>query len=124
MTSDVVIRNRLGLHARAAAKFVHLASRYQAQVRVSRNDRVVDGKSIMHMLTLGAEPGVELRLEARGDQADEALGGPTQLDGSLGEHSIAACHRDAHQWRRSQISTPRAHHHSPRRIPLPASQVS
>jgi phosphocarrier protein HPr len=70
---DVQIRNRLGLHARAAAKFVHLASRYRAQVRVARDGRVVDGKSIMGILLLAAAHGTTITISADGADADEAL---------------------------------------------------
>ena len=55
MTSrSVTVANRLGLHARAAARFVHLASRFQAQVRVTRGAQTMDGKSIMGILLLAA----------------------------------------------------------------------
>jgi phosphocarrier protein len=70
---EVTIKNRLGLHARAAAKFVHLASRYRAQVRVSRAGRVVDGKSIMGILLLAAAHGTTIAIAADGADEDEAL---------------------------------------------------
>lgn len=70
---DVIIRNRLGLHARAAAKFVHLASRFRAQVRVQRGDRVVDGKSIMGILLLAARQGTTITISADGADEHEAL---------------------------------------------------
>jgi phosphocarrier protein HPr len=79
MTSrDVVIQNRLGLHARAAAKFVHVATRYNAQIRVIRDDRSIDGKSIMGILLLAAAHGMMITITADGpDETDaiEALGG-------------------------------------------------
>jgi phosphocarrier protein len=68
-----MIRNRLGLHARAAAKFVHLASRFHAQVRVSREGRVVDGKSIMGILLLAAAHGTMITISADGSDAEAAL---------------------------------------------------
>jgi phosphocarrier protein len=71
--SEVTIRNRLGLHARAAAKFVHLASRYQAQVRVARDDRVVDGKSIMGILLLAAACGTTITISVDGVDEQDAL---------------------------------------------------
>lgn len=71
--ADVAIRNRLGLHARAAAKFVHLASRFRAQVRVARNGRVVDGKSIMGILLLAAGCGTTITITADGVDEQEAL---------------------------------------------------
>ena len=70
---EVTIKNRLGLHARAAAKFVHLASRYRAQVRVSRAGRVVDGKSIMGILLLAAAHGTTIAIAADGADEHEAL---------------------------------------------------
>ena len=70
---EVRIKNRLGLHARAAAKFVHLASRFRAQVRVSRGSRVVDGKSIMGILLLAAAFGTTIEIAADGVDEQDAL---------------------------------------------------
>jgi phosphocarrier protein HPr len=70
---DVTICNRLGLHARAAARFVHLASRFRAQIRVSRAGRVVDGKSIMGILLLAAAHGTTIGISADGPDEAEAL---------------------------------------------------
>lgn len=73
---EVVIVNRLGLHARAAAKFVHLASRFGARVTVSKDGTRVDGKSILGLLTLAAAKGTKLHLTTSGDDegpAAEAL---------------------------------------------------
>ena len=71
----VVISDKdpLGLHIRPAEQFVRLAMKFPCEIEVVRENLRVDGKSIMHMLTLGAEPGVELRLEARGESAEQAL---------------------------------------------------
>jgi phosphocarrier protein len=66
----VVVVNQLGMHARAAAKFVHLATRYQARVRVARDAREMDGKSIMGILLLAAARGSTITITAEG--ADEA----------------------------------------------------
>jgi len=66
----VELRNRLGLHARAAAKFVHVASTFQAQVTVRHNDEEVNGKSILGLLLLAAPLGTRLTITASG--ADEA----------------------------------------------------
>jgi phosphocarrier protein len=73
MTCDVSIPNRLGLHARAAAKFVHLATRFKSQIRVSRNNRVIDGKSIMGILLLAAPCGASITITAEGPDENEAL---------------------------------------------------
>jgi phosphocarrier protein HPr len=74
MTScDVNISNRLGLHARAAAKFVHVASRFRSHIRVARDRRVIDGKSIMGILLLAAPFGAFITISADGPDEGEAL---------------------------------------------------
>lgn len=73
MTREVVITNALGLHARAAARFVQTAARYAAQIRVSRGNRTVDGKSLMGVLLLAAAQGSTLQIDADGPDADAAL---------------------------------------------------
>ncbi len=72
MTSqDVTIVNALGLHARAAARFVQLAGRFRSKVRVSRDGRQVDGKSIMGILLLAAAKGAVVTISTDGiDEAD------------------------------------------------------
>jgi phosphocarrier protein len=67
------ILNSLGLHARAAAKFVHTAGGFKAHIRVARGDREVDGKSIMGLLLLAAGRGSEIRISADGPDEHEAL---------------------------------------------------
>jgi phosphocarrier protein len=70
MTSrSVMVVNALGLHARAAARFVHLAARFTSQVRVTREAKVMDGKSIMGILLLAAARGTTITISA--DGADE-----------------------------------------------------
>ena len=69
---DVTIANRLGLHARAAAKFVHLAAAFTSRVTVAREGTRVDGKSILGLLTLAASKGTKLRLSIQGDDEVEA----------------------------------------------------
>lgn len=69
----VTVANPLGLHARAAARFVHLASRFTAQIRVGRDRRVIDGKSIMGLLLLAARPGTSLMITADGTDEQDAL---------------------------------------------------
>ena len=68
-----VIRNRLGLHARAAAKFVHLATRFESRVRVARQGREIDGKSIMGILLLAAGRGSTITIAADGSDELEAI---------------------------------------------------
>jgi phosphocarrier protein HPr len=69
----VVITNRLGLHARAAAKFVTVASRFSSDVFVKSGDRKVNGKSIMGLMMLAAPLNTELRIAADGEDEREAL---------------------------------------------------
>jgi len=69
----VEITNKLGLHARAAARFVHVASRFKARVTVSKDDYRVDGKSILGLLTLSARRGSSLSLQADGEDAEAVL---------------------------------------------------
>jgi phosphocarrier protein len=70
---EVVVANRLGLHARAAARFVHAANAFEARVLVAKDGARVDGKSIIGLLTLAAPRGTRLRLFAEGADAAEAL---------------------------------------------------
>jgi len=67
------IRNRLGLHARAAARFVHTASRFRSQVSASRDGRTMDGKSILGILLLAAPQGTEIELSVDGPDEAEAM---------------------------------------------------
>jgi len=69
----VVILNRYGLHARPAAEFVKLSSRFKARVTVEKEGLEVNGKSIMGVMMLAAECGSTLKIRAVGDDADEAL---------------------------------------------------
>jgi phosphocarrier protein len=80
MTSrSVTVVNRLGMHARAAAKFVHLATRFQAQIRVARDARQMDGKSIMGILLLAAAYGSTITITADGADEDSAVQAFTDL---------------------------------------------
>ena len=89
MTSrKVTICNRLGLHARAAAKFVHLATRFHSHIRVSRDGRAMDGKSIMGILLLAAARGTAITIVAEGPDESEAIAALCQLvDGGFGEET-------------------------------------
>ncbi len=69
----VTIVNRLGLHARAAARLVTLASGYAAEIVIRRDGQEVNGKSIMGVMMLAAAKGTELELCARGEDAGDAL---------------------------------------------------
>jgi phosphocarrier protein HPr len=74
MTScSVTVVNQLGMHARAAAKFVHLATRFQARVRVARDAHEMDGKSIMGILLLAAARGSTITITADGEDEGDAV---------------------------------------------------
>ncbi len=73
LAREVVVVNRLGLHARAAARFVRLAERFDARVQVAKDDLVVAGTSILGLMMLTAGTGSVLKLTATGPQAAEAL---------------------------------------------------
>jgi phosphocarrier protein len=91
LTRTVLISNALGMHARAAARFVHAATAYQSHVRVARDGRTVDGKSIMGLLLLAAPRGT--RLEISADGPDEAAAIETLcslVTGGLGEEPCSA----------------------------------
>ena len=80
MTSrSVTVVNPLGLHARAAARFVHLATRFDSQVRVGRDSKVMDGKSIMGILLLAASRGSALVISADGQDEADAVDALSQL---------------------------------------------
>ena len=70
---SVIVCNPQGFHARPAHLFVKLAMEFQADVRIVKGNEVINGKSILDLLTLGAGNGTELRLEAVGDDAPAAL---------------------------------------------------
>jgi phosphocarrier protein HPr len=76
---QVTIVNELGLHARPAAAFVKVASRFAADVSVSRDDMVVNGKSIMGVMTLAAECGSVIHIKAHGDDAEAATAALAEL---------------------------------------------
>ena len=75
----VSVTNPLGLHARAAARFVKTAARYDAVVTVTRGETTIDGKSILGLLFLAASPGTRLRIHTSGPDAVPALTALTRL---------------------------------------------
>jgi phosphocarrier protein HPr len=75
----VIVTIPEGLHARPAYMFVELATKYQSQIEVIKDNERIDGKSILSILTLGAQQGTELSLEATGPDADDALAELAQL---------------------------------------------
>jgi len=85
---SVVVTNELGMHARAAARFVHLATRFASQIRVARDAKVMDGKSIMGILLLAAACGTTLTISADGADEATAVDALTELvESGFGEES-------------------------------------
>jgi phosphocarrier protein HPr len=83
---ELVIRNRLGLHARAAARFVHTAGRFRSRVTAGREGRVMDGKSILGILLLAASQGSVVELTAEGPDEEQAMTALVALvEGGFGE---------------------------------------
>ena len=83
--AELLIRNQLGLHARACALFVKTAARFAAEVWVSRDDLEVNGKSIMGVMMLAAEEGSTIRVRADGHDECEAVAALRGLvDGKFG----------------------------------------
>jgi phosphocarrier protein len=82
----VEICNERGLHARASAKFVKLASAFDAEIKVSRDGQTVDARSIMGLLMLAAGPGSSIDISAEGPEADAAVAALADLvDGRFEE---------------------------------------
>jgi phosphocarrier protein HPr len=80
MTSrSVPVVNQLGMHARAAAKFVHLAARFQSHITVAREAREMDGKSIMGLLLLAAARGSIVTISADGADERQAVDALAEL---------------------------------------------
>jgi phosphocarrier protein HPr len=78
-TVALTVINRLGLHARAAAKVVAIATRHDASIRVRKDGREVDARNIMALLMLAAAKGSIVEVEANGPQADQALAEISEL---------------------------------------------
>ncbi|MGH6986566.1 MAG: HPr family phosphocarrier protein [Caulobacteraceae bacterium] len=72
-TAEVEVVNERGLHARASAKFVKLASAFTAEVQVRRDDQTVDARSIMGLMMLAAGPGSVIAITAEGEDAEAAV---------------------------------------------------
>jgi phosphocarrier protein len=76
---SVTVSNELGLHARAAARFVHVATRFDAQIRVGHGTRMMDGKSIMGILLLAAARGTMITITADGIDEGAAIDALSKL---------------------------------------------
>ena len=72
-TKELTISNKLGIHARPAAQFVKMASKFEADIRVEKDGEEVDGKSIMGLMMLAAGHGSVVNVVAEGTDAEEAL---------------------------------------------------
>ena len=93
---QVAVNNVLGLHLRAADKFVRLANAFQSEVRVHCKDIIADGRSILSLLSLAAECGTMLALEAEGCDAEDAVAALANLilaesHESEDQNGLAAC---------------------------------
>lgn len=73
LRKEITIINKLGLHARAAAKLINTTSRFSSDIQLIKENREVDGKSIMAVMMLAASQGTLLTVQARGDDAAQAL---------------------------------------------------
>jgi len=72
-TLEATIRNRLGLHARAAAKFVKLATRFRSEITLERGGQQANGKSIMGILMLAAAEGTTVKITTSGEDEEDAV---------------------------------------------------
>ena len=91
ISESVTVVNQLGMHARAAAKFVHLATRFEARVRVARERREMDGKSIMGILLLAAARGSTITISAEGADESDAVKALVELvQSGFGEDACGA----------------------------------
>jgi phosphocarrier protein HPr len=89
-SKTVVINNAQGMHARPATLFAELASGFESTIEVVRDSQVVDGKSILHVMTLAAAQGTELTIHANGADAKQAVDALAQLvESEFGEEENA-----------------------------------
>src|SRR5438094_10547796 len=83
MTKDLIVANKLGIHARPAAMFVKTANRFECEVFVEKDGEKVNGKSIMGLMMLAAGPGSKLSVHAEGADAARAV---SELESLLNRH--------------------------------------
>ncbi|CZF78376.1 MULTISPECIES: HPr family phosphocarrier protein [Grimontia] len=79
LSKDVLIRNRLGLHARAAVKLVELAQSFDAQIMLTKNEQTVTADSVMGILLLDSSQGEQIKVSAEGSEAQQAFDAITAL---------------------------------------------
>ena len=79
VVKDLVVTNKLGVHARPAAMFVKVANRFESEIMVEKDGETVNGKSIMGLMMLAAGPGSKLHVRASGPDASQAVSELEQL---------------------------------------------
>ncbi len=82
LDKTVTIRNKLGLHARAAVKFVNLSNRFCSSIKIIKDGDEIDGKSILGILTLAATQGTSIRLLVSGKDEEAAMAALVELIGN------------------------------------------
>lgn len=82
LDKTVTIRNKLGLHARAAVKFVNLSNRFGSSIKIVKDGDEIDGKSILGILTLAATQGTSIRLLVSGKDEEAAMAALVELIGN------------------------------------------
>ena len=84
----LTVKNKLGLHARAAAIFVRLSNKFSSDIQLMKDGYTVDGKSILGVLSLAAAKGTKIEVVAKGEDADDAISEIEKLvDSGFGEGS-------------------------------------
>lgn len=79
LKKKITIKNKLGMHARAAVKFVNVANRFKSSVKIEKDGNEIDGKSILGILTLAAVQGTEIVIKVSGKDEDKALNALLEL---------------------------------------------
>ena len=79
LKKKITIKNKLGMHARAAVRFVNVANRFRSSVKIETDGNEIDGKSILGILTLAAVQGTEIVIKVSGKDEDKALSALLEL---------------------------------------------
>ncbi len=79
LKKKITIKNKLGMHARAAVRFVNVANRFRSSVKIEKDGNEIDGKSILGILTLAAVQGTEIVIKVSGKDEDKALSALLEL---------------------------------------------
>jgi phosphocarrier protein HPr len=75
----LIVKNKVGLHARPAALFVQTAKQFQSEIKVKKDEKAANAKSILSVLTLGIDENAQIKVEAVGDDAQKALDAISKL---------------------------------------------